>query len=190
MTALKKWTFRAFGLLILCIVAAYLYGQIEVWSLGSDGERCIHISGERTADPDRSIAACTSFLDSGRNSDYWRSHMYFERALYFLDYKEDCDRALQDMNEAIKRQSDSAGFYNTRGRAHFCKGDLESAFADFTEAIHLSPTSPAIYANRARVRRLQGDYAKEQGDLAMAARLEKRNALERFIDVIRYRSIS
>jgi len=114
-----------------------------------------------------------------------RRHV-FTRAVHFLRDKQDCDRAIKDMNEAIRREPGSLGYYNIRGMAYDCKDDREHAIADYTEAIRISPNKPALYTNRAIARKAQGDTAGEQHDLAAAARVAQRGFLESIVTIIRY----
>ena len=53
-----------------------------------------------------------------------------------------------DLDEAIKLEPASAGYFDRRGSLKFNQRQFDGAVADFTEAIRLDPTQPAYYLHR------------------------------------------
>ena len=49
------------------------------------------------------------------------------------------DKAIADLNEAIKLVPNAAGPYYNRGYSYFAKGQYDRAIADYSEAIKLNP---------------------------------------------------
>jgi tetratricopeptide (TPR) repeat protein len=78
------------------------------------------------------------------------------------------DRALDDHNQAIKLDSNSADAYNNRALAWRDKGDLDSALADYDQAILLDPQNSRAYGNRGEILRLKGDLERSISDLDRA----------------------
>jgi hypothetical protein len=67
-----------------------------------------------------------------------RGHLY--------NIKRDYDRAIADLNEAIRLDPKLSRPFHNRGYAYSAKGDNDRAIADYTEAIRLDPKRPfALY---------------------------------------------
>lgn len=80
------------------------------------------------------------------------------------------DLALSDMNEAIRRAPQAAG-YNGRGRVWFERGDYARALADYDRAVQLSPNSAMLYNNRSAAYEKLGQYDRALGDCQRALQL-------------------
>jgi tetratricopeptide (TPR) repeat protein len=77
----------------------------------------------------------------------------------------DVDRAIADMNEAIRLNPKDAGTYNDRGFIYYDGlGEFDLAIADFSEAIRLDPNLLKAYYNRGNVHEANGDLAKALSD--------------------------
>jgi len=70
----------------------------------------------------------------------------------------DHDRAIQDLNEAIRLSPTHAYMYRNRGIDFYEKRDYGRAIQDFDEAIHLKPNDPDIYDMRGKAYVGGGDY--------------------------------
>jgi len=66
---------------------------------------------------------------------------YNNRAIVWRD-KGEFDRALEDANEALRRDPKNGTVYANRGEIWRLKGDLDRALADQQEAIRLDSLSP------------------------------------------------
>ena len=86
-------------------------------------------------------------------------------------YKGDNDRAIADLNEAIRLDAKSALTYRNRGDAYLNKGDYEHAIADYSDAIRLDPGNAFAFCNRARVKRKIRD-ASGSADITKARQLD------------------
>jgi tetratricopeptide (TPR) repeat protein len=58
------------------------------------------------------------------------------------------ERAIADLNEAIRLDPKSAVAYNNRGSAYAFQGDIDRAIADFSASIRLEPKVAAAPRHR------------------------------------------
>src|SRR5581483_8291495 len=102
------------------------------------------------ATPQERADACTALIesDSADNRTLAVAHCNRGRALSML---KQYDRALDDLNEAIRREPSYSIAFNARGQLLARKHDTQGAIADFTRAIEIDPTSPAPYLHRGAV---------------------------------------
>jgi len=91
-------------------------------------------------------------------------------------HKGDADKAISDLNEAIRLDPDYASAYNMRGTAWSQKGDLDKAFKDFNEAIRLNPSDAKVYSNRGIAWCQKGNLDKGISDFNEAIRLDSKEA--------------
>ena len=77
---------------------------------------------------------------------------YVIRADIAIKREEDFNRALSDMNEAIKLQPHYAGFFVNRAFLRYKLDDYFGAMADYDYAISLDPMSQIAYFNRGLLR--------------------------------------
>ena len=90
---------------------------------------------------------------------------YLIRADVAINSHQDYNRALDDMNEAIKLQPRIAGFYINRAFLRYNLDDYYGAVSDFDYAIQLEPTSATAYYNRALLLSQVRDFDKALEDL-------------------------
>lgn len=88
----------------------------------------------------------------------------------------DHERAIEDLTEAIRLQSDHAAALSNRGVARKALGELDAAIDDFTEAIRSEPDFAAAYSNRGECWELLGEYQRAIDDYTEAIRRESRFA--------------
>jgi Tfp pilus assembly protein PilF len=86
-------------------------------------------------------------------------------------HKGDYDRALADLNEAIRLDPKSVLAFSQRGVLYVHKGDNGRAIADFNEAIGLDPNNALAFCNRGAAKRNIND-ASGNADIAMARQLD------------------
>ncbi len=85
------------------------------------------------------------------------------------------DRALADLDAAIKLDPKFAPAFAARGAAHQALGRLNEALADFDAAIKLDPKLPGPYTERGTLYASRGDYVKATADLDEAIKLDPAN---------------
>jgi tetratricopeptide (TPR) repeat protein len=100
---------------------------------------------------------------------------YTHRA-WALQEKGDVDRALADLDEALRLEPGNEEAHSTRGTIHLMRGDYVRARADLDEAVRLSPGSSAAWNNRGLVRMNQGDPVGAREDFTRAIELSPRSA--------------
>jgi tetratricopeptide (TPR) repeat protein len=69
-----------------------------------------------------------------------RGNAYYNKGEY--------DRAIADLNEAIRLDPNFVWAYNNRGNAYYNKGDIDRAIADYSEAMRLDPNYAWAYGSR------------------------------------------
>ena len=85
--------------------------------------------------------------------------------------KKQFDRALADLNEAI-RLAPADGFgYSARGYLKLEQGELDSAIEDLDHAVRLEPSDPRNYLVRGQVRVARKQYEQAIADYTEALRL-------------------
>jgi tetratricopeptide (TPR) repeat protein len=115
---------------------------------------------------DDRIAACSRVLGRDPKPEaktpalFTRAKAYVERGAH--------DRAIADVDEAIRLLPGFGPSYNLRGSAWLAKGDLDRAVADFEAAIKLSPKDADGYMNRGIVRSRKADYGGAVTDFDQA----------------------
>src|ERR1700722_760687 len=123
--ALKRTIFGAFGLLALAAPAA------------ADDQTTCRAGG------DDGIAACSRLIvASPRNASAFVSRGFA------YNNKGDYDRAITDMNEAIRLDPKNPSPFNNSGFAYAEKRDYDRAIAGYSEAIRLNPKFALALINR------------------------------------------
>ncbi len=112
-----------------------------------------------------------------RNTD-----AYWMRARLWL-YHGDADRAMANLEQAIRREPDQARFYVTRSLVHLTKERFDLAIADCDRAIQLDPQATRAYVIRASASLARGDLAKCRADLDQALRRDQINPMGRAVRV-------
>ena len=122
--------------------------------------------------PDQMITGCTMVLEGGiKESTGNRAVAFYNRGLAYLD-KDDYDRAIADLSEAIRLKRDYAEAFNDRGIAYIRKGEYDRAIADLSEAIRLKPDYAKAFQSRSEIFSAKGDTDHWQEDWAKAVELE------------------
>jgi len=144
------------------------------------------------------IAACLSLMRSGRltgrNLEIARNNVaaaYGYRALGWLK-KGDRERALADLNEAIRMNSRDnviAGIvYAQRGDIWQAGGERERAISDFGQAILRNPTGAHAYKARGDAYAGKSDYNRAIADYGQAIRLDPKGDQVYFARALAYES--
>jgi len=85
------------------------------------------------------------------------------------------DRAIEDLNNAIRLDPNNAGAYTDRGRAYDAKGDTNRAISDYSQAIRIDPSLSRAYTNRGGAYTDRRDYARAIADFTESLRLNPGN---------------
>lgn len=90
--------------------------------------------------PQRSIEGCTKVLERGpRANAGTRAIAYNNRGFTYFEMRE-YDRAIADLDEAIRLDPKLAAAYNNRGLVYHRKGDHSRGIEDINESVRLDPT--------------------------------------------------
>jgi len=114
--------------------------------------------------------------DSGNSDAYWmRGRLWF--------YQHDDERALANLNLAIRLEPDQARFYLSRSLVYLRTKQLDRAIEDGEMVIHLAPRSPQGYMVRANAWLAKKEYDRASADLDQALRLDPTNPPTRVVRV-------
>jgi tetratricopeptide (TPR) repeat protein len=130
-----------------------------------DAQRCF------SHDPDVAIAGCTAMLQSGHETQEQISRAFSNRGGAYIR-KGQYDHAIQDLDQAIRRDPNYALAFQSRGTAYSLKGQYERAIGDFNQAIRLDPNSAASFYGRGDTYNVQGQYERAIQDFDRAIRLK------------------
>lgn len=137
---------------------------------------------KRCADPSENsnlrIGACTALIQSGQNNLEDLAAAYIDRGNGYQDSGE-YDRAIQDYDQAIQLEPDSALAYYDRANAYDSKGEYDRAIANYDLVIQLAPQGDhAYYAyfGRGYAYSAKGEYDRAIQDYDRAIRLNSDDA--------------
>jgi tetratricopeptide (TPR) repeat protein len=130
----------------------------------------------RTAGPTERVAACTGVIEAKSETGARLAAAYCNRG-HGLTEQRELDRALADLDEAIRIDPAYACSYSNRGRVHAFKQDYDRAIADYSEAIRINPQFALAYNNRGDAWRHKGDHDRAIADFDEAIRLNPSFAL-------------
>jgi tetratricopeptide (TPR) repeat protein len=88
----------------------------------------------------------------------------------------DWERAIADLDQAIRLSPSDHSNYRERGMAWHKKAEYDKAIADFDQAIRLSPQTALYRINRGAAWENKGDFAKALADFDEAVRLDPEHA--------------
>lgn len=152
---------------ILCVTLA---GAIAVSrALADDAETCAN------GTDDEKVAACTRAIESGHLQGNVLAIHYRNRGLAYRNKGND-DRAVADLDTAIRIDPSFAEAYRIRGIAYRNKGDYDRAIADHSEAIRLDPKSVRAYVGRGLDYHAKGKLKLAIDDYTEAIRLDPTHA--------------
>ena len=106
------------------------------------------ICDSRESTPDAAIAACTRLINSGKLKGRNLAPTYNNRGLNY-NHKGEYDRAILDLNEALRLDPGMASAYNNRGWSYNEKGEYDRGLDDLNHALRLNPKMLHGYTNRA-----------------------------------------
>jgi tetratricopeptide (TPR) repeat protein len=156
------------SMLLVCTLA--LVAGLADPAIADDRATC---EGMWEKAPDAAIAACGRLIASGKDRNL--ASTYRGRGLAYR-MKDEYDRALADLSEAIRLNPQIAAAYSDRGLVYNRKGEYDRAIGDLNEAIRLNPKLVAAYSNRGLSYNYKGDYDSAFADLNEAIRLDPKYA--------------
>jgi len=124
----------------------------------------------RTGSDDGAIAACGRVIAAGKLGSYALANAYSDRGGALVD-KMQIDRAIADLNEAIKLNPNLVTAYINRGYANQAKKDNKAAIDDFSKSLELNPRNSAVHAQRGQAYAALGDADHAISDLVTALSL-------------------
>src|SRR5262249_5542721 len=122
------------------------------------------------AGPDDVIAGCTRSISAGRSNTRALSALYNNRGLAFY-FKRSYDRAIEDLDQAIRLAPRNHIAHANRGLAYRGKGDDNRALADYSRAIEIDRKYVYAFIARSRLYRDRRDFDKAIQDAEAALRL-------------------
>jgi lipoprotein NlpI len=130
------------------------------WCTGSESE----------VTPDLRISACTAVIQSGKENSKKLAIAFNSRGAAYVE-KGDYDRAMEDLDEAIRLNPNFAGAFSNRAAAYARKDDYDHAIEDLDEATRLNPSFALAFMNRGAAYYEKGDYDRAIEDLDEAIQL-------------------
>ncbi len=126
-----------------------------------------------TRSPQAQVSLFTRCLDSGRLNGGTKATTLKQRAIAYMHLGQH-QRAVDDIDQAVKLKSDDADNYYLRGLAYRALGQLDRALEDTNRAIGLDPNFAAAYANRAFTNKALGNASQARSDARRALDLDPR----------------
>jgi lipoprotein NlpI len=110
------------------------------WAQGNEEtQKCFE--GSKTGSgvtPDLVLQYCSRAIQSGQLSEPNLAIAFFSRGNAYSN-KEEYDRAIQDLDQAIRLNPNYASAFYTQGPARFNQGRFEAAVLDFARVVELTP---------------------------------------------------
>ena len=163
-----RWSVVA-GAVAAALTAVVVHPAAKAATM-QDRNICI---GDQTADPDAFLAACTAYIEAppthpedlylalNNRSSAWR-------------HNGDIDRAMKDLDEAIRIKPANLIAYINRGNVFAKTGDLDHALADFDSALKINPYVSVTLYSRGEIWKRKGDYVHALADYDRAIHVESR----------------
>jgi tetratricopeptide (TPR) repeat protein len=157
---------------IVFAISAVLTGGASAQSVSAWNQRI----GREGPVPDLVIEGCTEIIQEGQGTLALIALAFNNRGVAHR-IKGEYDQALQDYEQAIRLNPNSASHYNNRGILYRMKHDYDRAIADYDEAIRLKSDFVAAFYNRALAYADKGDYDRAFADFDIVLRFNDKNAL-------------
>jgi len=143
----------------LALVPAAVAQNAEQWNCRGD-----------TEDLDGQIKGCTQAIQSGKYRGKNLAWAYINRGSVY-DYQRDFDRAIADLDVAIRLDPDSVAAYQNRAASYRNKGQLDRALADLNRAAQLDPQDARTFLSRGVIYFKLGETKRSIADYDNSLRL-------------------
>ena len=127
------------------------------------------------ASPDQRIAGCTYVIDKGLETGKRLALPYCSRGHGYTE-KRELDKAMADLNEALRLDEDLPCGYSNRGRVYGFKRDFQLALADYDRALKIKPDFALAWNNRGSVWMNTGNNEKALADFNQAIKFDPKLA--------------
>jgi tetratricopeptide (TPR) repeat protein len=131
---------------------------------------------DSNATNDQTISGCTADIQSGRFLGERLAMKFYNRGFAY-NGKGQYDRAIEDLDQAIKLNPNYALAFNGRGSAYNGKGQYDRAIEDLDQAIKLNSNFALAFNNRSIAYDHKGQYDRAIEDLDEAIKLNPNYAL-------------
>lgn len=133
-------------------------------------EKMKHLDGHRARPKESTEAVDVLPADEPAKRRHEGALEFFERGERLFSQGA-YDRAIVELNEALRLDPTLANAYELRANAHVARGDDERAIADFTQALRFNPSSISAYEFRGRTHFRRQDHERALADLHAAIRI-------------------
>jgi tetratricopeptide (TPR) repeat protein len=151
-------TLIAAGMLQASTATAQSYDQLKKWCYGDATE-------------DQTIQGCNAVVKAGKETEAGIADAIGNRGLAYKN-KGEYERAIQDYNEAIRRNPSNANNYNLRGSAYDEIKQHDRAIEDYNMALKLRPKFASAFNNRGVAYRNKGQFARAIQDYDEALKID------------------
>ncbi len=107
-------------------------------------------------DPGRAIIGCDAVINSNATPDI-KSIAYGRRGVAY-ERRGDYDRAIADLNAAVRIDPKSVNALRVRGNYYRDQNDFEHALENYNQAIAVNPKDPETFTQRANAYVIHGDF--------------------------------
>ena len=125
------------------------------------------IEADQNDNPDDAIAYYTEVIRLDPPDPSTVSVAHYNRGVAYSE-KGEVERAIEDYDQTIRLNPNSAGAYNNRGYAYRQKGEVERAIKDYDRAIQIKPDNVLFYNNRGIALLHQQEWEKAKSGLMIA----------------------
>ncbi|KUG22124.1 hypothetical protein ASZ90_008094 [hydrocarbon metagenome] len=177
----KTWKEISIPLITALVVAGILFAISQIKYFDKNTQQITRIKSMQFDSPDTSTSADTSIsnpaLSSAPTTTPGAVIDLYNNALALCSSGKctDPQKAIEYLDEAIKRKPDLAEAYNIRGNADGDLGQHQRAIEDYNEAIRLKPNYAHAYYNRGYTYSKLGQYPQAIEDYNEAIHLKLEN---------------
>lgn len=125
------------------------------------------------------LAGCTRLIDRTKEPPKNRANAYVRRGMAYLSLR-DFDRAVLDLDQAIRLDSKMTDAYGNRAVAHIARKDFDRAVQDANESLKFDPKNGGALNNRGVAYRELGDLARALADFNAAIKLDPKDPRPHF----------
>jgi len=143
-----------------------LYSPASAQDLPADCQEAMSVRS-----PQGQVDLFTQCLNSGQVSGSAKATTLKQRAIAFMHLGQH-QRAVDDINEAVRIRPGDADNYYLRGVALRALGKYDQALEDTNRAIGIEPDNAGAYANRAFIYKAQGNVNQAKADARRARELD------------------